>query len=72
MAMYAFGATSEDTYEDIYKSEVEKLSKLTTLNDKLEEISAFTAQMKQLYENTKWDIGIVMLTKMKTPITDGS
>ncbi len=71
MALYAFGATSEDTYEDIYKSEVEKISKLTTLNDKLEDISAFTAQMKQFYENNKWDKGHNNI-KMETSITNGS
>jgi hypothetical protein len=51
MSMYAFQATSNEMYQD----EVEKLSKKETLNERLEDLSAFTAQIKQFYQNNKWD-----------------
>ncbi len=49
--MYAFQATIDDI-DDI---ELENDRKLESINEKLSDLSAFTAQIKQFYENNKWE-----------------
>ncbi len=53
MSMYAFQATTDEAYE----VELKKAAKLEYEKDALSDLSAFTAQIKQFYENSKWDKG---------------
>ncbi len=61
MSMYAFQVTDdsadEPDWKSAYEDELKKAASASLRRDKdaLSEVAAFTAQLKQFYENNKWD-----------------